>query len=381
MITKNICGDQRLVEGMRKHRRKRDPSFQFLVQSLGYKKQTWEPRTNIPEIFISRYFSRFQDRHTDKTPTVRVRCKNKPPTDQLTYPLQTHLRQFAVLPGRAVKCNPKASVKSSMMLHSSFQLLYQCGLTPTLCTRQRCVLKIAASSVFSSSLFHCAKLSVSSKAGPTNPGYPPWKTQRCDSMTPLDTFTQQPSHLTSCERVRSDSLTPLSTTSTSTHDASSRSERHGSPALVHQVGIRFVWFHLPPQSPIHRSWEDQRLKTAAITGHVRASHTPEGAFRCKSRHRQRNMSQGTTRSPIQLNELYATQMPSHGSFSPFSYEQGATRSADRCVNGIPNKQKCAKQSKSLHIQQMQLAFFNMWLSTVSFDWLLVNFISLAVLHA
>lgn len=79
-------GDAWLMDGILKHRRKRDQCFEFFLQWSGDHEPKWEPRMKIPEELISRYFAQAQDPYADETPTARVWDKQIPPTAQPEKP-------------------------------------------------------------------------------------------------------------------------------------------------------------------------------------------------------------------------------------------------------------------------------------------------------
>ena len=67
MAEKNSEGETWLVESIDDHRKKQRGKLEFRVRWVGPYEPTWEPRANIPEELISRYFARLQRR----TRTIR----------------------------------------------------------------------------------------------------------------------------------------------------------------------------------------------------------------------------------------------------------------------------------------------------------------------
>ena len=57
-LEKNTEGPTYVVDRLVTHRRTPDGTFEFLVRWYGYDEQTWEPRRNIPEELVSRYFEK-----------------------------------------------------------------------------------------------------------------------------------------------------------------------------------------------------------------------------------------------------------------------------------------------------------------------------------
>ena len=57
-LDKNTEGPTYVVDRLVTHRRTPDGTFEFLVLWYGYDEQTWEPRRNIPEELVSRYFEK-----------------------------------------------------------------------------------------------------------------------------------------------------------------------------------------------------------------------------------------------------------------------------------------------------------------------------------
>ena len=53
---KNTEGPTYVVDEILRHRKDTHGSFKFQVKWYGYNETTWEPRCNIPEELISRYF-------------------------------------------------------------------------------------------------------------------------------------------------------------------------------------------------------------------------------------------------------------------------------------------------------------------------------------
>ena len=64
-IDKNTEGPTYVVDILIEHRVTPDGTLEFHVKWYGYTEQTWEPRRNIPEELISRYFA--QKRRIAKT--------------------------------------------------------------------------------------------------------------------------------------------------------------------------------------------------------------------------------------------------------------------------------------------------------------------------
>ena len=63
-IHKNTEGPTYVVDRLLEHRITSDGTLEFLVKWYGYTEQMWEPRRNIPEDLISRFFA--QQRRTPK---------------------------------------------------------------------------------------------------------------------------------------------------------------------------------------------------------------------------------------------------------------------------------------------------------------------------
>ena len=57
---KNLDGETWLVDGIDDHRKTRHGKLEFLVRWAGPYEPTWEPRANLPEEIISRYFARLR---------------------------------------------------------------------------------------------------------------------------------------------------------------------------------------------------------------------------------------------------------------------------------------------------------------------------------
>ena len=57
-LKKNTDGSTYAFDKLVTHRRKSDGTLEFLVCRYGYEKRTWEPRRNIPEELVSRYFDK-----------------------------------------------------------------------------------------------------------------------------------------------------------------------------------------------------------------------------------------------------------------------------------------------------------------------------------
>lgn len=69
---KNTSGDTWPVDWVVKHRRKRYQLFGCLVPWSGEHTPTWEPRGNIMEEFISRYFDGKKNTRAHDAPIARV---------------------------------------------------------------------------------------------------------------------------------------------------------------------------------------------------------------------------------------------------------------------------------------------------------------------
>lgn len=72
LAAKILAGEAWLVDGLLQQRQKRN-GLQFLVQWAGEYESIWEPRANIPEELISRYFAQQQDPHSDDTTAARTK--------------------------------------------------------------------------------------------------------------------------------------------------------------------------------------------------------------------------------------------------------------------------------------------------------------------
>jgi len=57
-LDKNVEGPTYVVDQVRAHRVARTGSLEFQIKWFGYPEPTWEPRRNVPEELVSRYFAR-----------------------------------------------------------------------------------------------------------------------------------------------------------------------------------------------------------------------------------------------------------------------------------------------------------------------------------
>ena len=60
MAEKNLEGGTWLVDSLDDHRKTRRGKLEFLVRWSGPYEPTWEPRANLPEEMISRYFAKLR---------------------------------------------------------------------------------------------------------------------------------------------------------------------------------------------------------------------------------------------------------------------------------------------------------------------------------
>ena len=69
-IFKNTEGPTYVVDEILSHRKDPHGSLEFRVKWYGYNETTWEPRCNIPEELVSRYFTK--QARTPRALTVTV---------------------------------------------------------------------------------------------------------------------------------------------------------------------------------------------------------------------------------------------------------------------------------------------------------------------
>ncbi|MEM6472591.1 MAG: chromo domain-containing protein [Planctomycetota bacterium] len=74
LAEKNIEGESWLVDSLIDHRKMRDGKLEFLVRWSGPYEDTWEPRANIPEELISRYFARYRRRDIPRKTRARKKA-------------------------------------------------------------------------------------------------------------------------------------------------------------------------------------------------------------------------------------------------------------------------------------------------------------------
>ena len=77
LAEKNVEGETWLVESIDDHRRTRHGRYEFLVRWAGPYERTWEPRANIPEELVSRYFARGRRSRPQRKATRKKEATNR----------------------------------------------------------------------------------------------------------------------------------------------------------------------------------------------------------------------------------------------------------------------------------------------------------------